>query len=119
MSKNVIRIFGSCNPKTKMGGYSAIVGERVITGGAADTTTARMELTALIKALETFRPSAEKREVQFYAKSKYIANGMMNFRERRENGFQTKAGTEMANLDLWGKLIDTANKRNIFIKVAK
>ena len=114
-----IRIQGKCNAKDKIGGWSAIVGNRTICGGAVETTHQRMELTALVEAIKSFKPQKEKLCVQLVTKNSYIPNGMKNFRAYQKNNFCSAGNTPIRNLDLWDALIREANKRNIFIVVAK
>jgi ribonuclease HI len=75
---------------------------RELTGGAAETTNNRMELTAAIEALEALkRPS----EVELYTDSTYVRDGITSWIKRwKQNGWRTAAKKPVKNADLWQRL---------------
>lgn len=123
MSNYTVRIKSSCNAKDRIGGWSAVINNKLLSGGKSDTTVHRMELTALIEAVKTINNS-EKNLVQIVCKSDYIHKAMANFRDYQkisaEKGLRgtgkiiTRGGQPLANLDLWNELISEAKKRNVY-----
>ncbi|NCU26192.1 ribonuclease HI [Candidatus Nomurabacteria bacterium] len=72
---------GSCNARTGFGGAGAYIihagGEAMISEGFLDTKTGRMEIMAVILALESIKP--EKRlhcKIQIYSDSQYVVNSI-------------------------------------------
>jgi len=109
--KNVIIYTdGACSGNPGPGGWGAILryGEhkRELSGGDRDTTNNRMELTGVIKALETLR---EPCTVELYTDSRYICDAInkgwldkwvrLNFKRSQS------AGSEVKNPDLWQRLL--------------
>src|SRR2546428_10724908 len=79
MDREVVEIFsdGACRGNPGPGGWGVLLRargtERELYGGESDTTNNRMELTAVIRALEALkRPS----RVQGYTHSLYVAKGI-------------------------------------------
>ena len=68
---------GSCKKNPGPGGWGAILvykgKEKELCGGEADTTNNRMELTAVIRALEALR---EPCSVTLISDSRYVCDGM-------------------------------------------
>ena len=104
---------GACRGNPGPGGWGAllIAGKRRKTmhGGATETTNNRMELTAVIEALNALRG---KRKVILHTDSKYVMDGinewMPNWKKR---GWKTTARKPVKNKDLW-QLLDEANGRH-------
>lgn len=117
-----IRVKTMCSPD-KIGGWSAIVNKKVISGGACNTTVNRMELTALIEAIKTITPHGTNNIVQLVGTSKWLRNAMSSFRAYQEytrrrgvtGKLLTLGGHELANQDLWNELIILAKAKNIKI----
>jgi len=104
---SILRVYtdGSCHPQERFGGWAAVIlqGEEVteISGSATSTTHNRMELQAVIEALghidETF-PAPQ--DIEVFCDSQYVCE-LPKRRKRLENdGFQTRAGSELPNTDL-------------------
>jgi len=79
MDREVVEIFsdGACRGNPGPGGWGVLLRaggtERELYGGEPDTTNNRMELTAVIRALEALkRPS----RVQVYTDSLYVTKGI-------------------------------------------
>lgn len=87
----------------------AIVKERTLCGGEANTTNNRMELLAAIHALETLaRPS----KLTIVTDSAYVKNGVTGwiFGWKR-NGWKTANKKPVKNVELWQRL-DEAQARH-------
>ena len=109
---------GACSGNPGPGGWGvlllardgdAILKERSLCGGEADTTNNRMELLAAISALETLaRPS----DIILVTDSAYVKNGVTSwiFGWKR-NGWKTADKKPVKNVDLWQRL-DEAQARH-------
>ena len=109
---------GACSGNPGPGGWGvlllardgdAILKERCLSGGEADTTNNRMELLAAISALETLaRPS----DIILVTDSAYVKNGVTSwiFGWKR-NGWKTADKKPVKNVDLWQRL-DAAQARH-------
>ena len=77
MKQVTIYTDGACSGNPGPGGWGAILRyqniERAISGGEAETTNNRMELTAVIKGLEALK---EPCAVTVYSDSKYFADSV-------------------------------------------
>ena len=106
MKKVCIYTDGACSGNPGPGGWAAILRynghEKELSGGEAVTTNNRMELTAVISALEALR---EPCEVELWTDSQYIARaineGWLAGWKRR--GWKRKGG-ELKNIELWQEL---------------
>ena len=102
------------------GGYGAVIKyvdpngrlyEREYSGGYVKTTNNRMELMALIVALEhLIKPC----EVSVYSDSKYVVDA---FNEHWIDGWKKKgwkrSGGELLNTDLWKRLYELVSKHEV------
>jgi len=104
----VIEIYtdGACRGNPGPGGWAVLLTqgehERVISGAEALTTNNRMELTAVIRALE-----ALKRPVRasLYTDSEYVRRGVREWLPQwKARGWRTAARTPVKNRDLWEQL---------------
>ncbi len=97
---------GACSGNPGPGGWGVILRhgdtERELSGGAAETTNNRMELTAAIEALEALkRPCA----VRIYTDSVYVKDGITKWITGwKRNGWKTAAKKPVKNVDLWQRL---------------
>lgn len=106
MKKVCIYTDGACSGNPGPGGWAAILRynghEKELSGGEAVTTNNRMELMAVISALEALR---EPCEVELWTDSQYIARaineGWLAGWKRR--GWRRKEG-ELKNPELWQRL---------------
>lgn len=87
----------------------AILKERELSGGEAETTNNKMELMAAIMALETLeRPSA----LTVVTDSAYVKNGVTGWIFGwKKNGWKTSAKKPVKNVELWQRL-DAAQARH-------
>ena len=112
---------GACSGNPGPGGWGAIIfdndNKKEISGYSEVTTNNQMELIAAIKALELIeKPS----EIELYSDSAYLINAFKEdwITKWQMNGFKTANNKDVANADLWAKLIEFNNKHNIkWIKV--
>ena len=85
--------------------------EKELWGGEADTTNNRMELTAVIRALEALKlPST----LFVYTDSQYVQKGISEWIHNwKRNGWRTSDKKPVKNSDLWQHLEDLARQHEI------
>ena len=99
---------GACRGNPGRGGWGAILVygniEKELSGGERETTNNRMELTAVISALQALR---EPCEVTLYTDSQYIVNAINEgwLKSWIAKGWKRKTGP-VKNPDLWQKVYD-------------
>jgi len=115
---------GSCNPQKNIGAWAAIIffdNEKiVIQGKEKKTTHQRMELSAVISALEFINKKidASEKSVQIYSDSQYVIGLENRFKKLQKNNFLTAKGIPIANSDFVQTFFQLMNKLDIqFIKV--
>ncbi len=107
---------GACSGNPGSGGWGvlmramqdgAVLKERTLSGGDAETTNNRMELMAAIMALETLeRPS----RITVVTDSAYVKDGITKWIHGwKRNGWKKKGG--LKNVELWQRL-DAAQARH-------
>ncbi|MDR0810395.1 MAG: ribonuclease HI [Gemmobacter sp.] len=111
---------GACSGNPGPGGWGvlllareggAVLRERTLCGGEAETTNNRMELLAAISALEALnRPSA----LTVVTDSAYVKNGVTGwiFGWKR-NGWKTADRKPVKNVDLWQRLDAAAGRHEV------
>ena len=106
---------GACKGNPGPGGWGALLRwngrERELWGGEAGTTNNRMELTAVIRALEAIsRPLP----VRVHTDSKYVQQGMTAWLPGwKRNGWKTANREPVKNADLWQALDAVAARYEI------
>jgi ribonuclease HI len=113
----LVRIYadGACKGNPGPGGWGAILraggSEKEIFGGEPQTTNNRMELTAVIRALETLKhPSA----VEVYTDSQYVQKGIGEWLHAwKRRGWRTADKKPVKNIDLWQELEHLAGKHRV------
>ena len=113
----VVEIFtdGACRFNPGPGGWGAILRidgiEKELFGGEAATTNNKMELTAVIRALEALeRPS----KVRVYTDSQYVQKGIKEWIHGwKRNGWKTAAKEPVKNKALWIELDELRQKHAI------
>jgi ribonuclease HI len=104
---------GACRGNPGPGGWGALLRsgqhEKELFGGEPDTTNNRMELTAVIRALEALtRPV----KVRVHTDSTYVHQGISSWIHGwKRNGWKTKAKEPVKNADLW-QALDAAAARH-------
>ena len=107
---------GACIGNPGPGGYGTILRynerERELSEGFRLTTNNRMEMLAAIKGLEALK---EPCEVDLYADSLYVINGIEKgwARAWRANGWRKKDRTPAVNSDLWQRLLDLCEANRV------
>ena len=117
MKDEPVEIFtdGACRGNPGPGGWGALLRfnqqEKELWGGEADTTNNRMELTAVIRALEALkRPS----RVRLYTDSQYVQKGISEWiHDWKRRGWRTAEKKPVKNADLWRELDALAAKHEI------
>ena len=109
---------GACSGNPGPGGWGvvlqakdgdALLKERELCGGAAETTNNRMELTAAIEALETLERESK---ITLITDSVYVKDGITKWLWGwKKNGWCTAAKKPVKNAELWQKL-DAAQARH-------
>ena len=99
---------GACSGNPGPGGWGAILRhggrEKELSGGEAMTTNNRMELTAVIAALDALKESCI---VELWSDSKYVVDALsLGWAEKwRANGWKKPDKKTALNPDLWEKLL--------------
>ena len=99
---------GACSGNPGPGGWGAILEyngtEKEISGGAAETTNNRMELTAVIEALVLLK---EPCTVELYSDSKYVIDALEKgwVYGWKKKGWVKADKKPAQNVDLWERLL--------------
>ena len=113
---------GACSGNPGPGGWGTILRyngiEKELSGGEAQTTNNRMELTAVIRGLEALK---EKCSVVITTDSRYVADGIINgwAKSWRAKGWVKGDKKPALNPDLWGRLLDLIDEHEVEIKWIK
>lgn len=117
MQKVTIYTDGGSKGNPGPGGYGVVLlyGEhrRELSGGFRQTTNNRMELLAAIEGLGALKRACE---VTLYSDSRYVVDGMTKgwARRWRANGWRrNRAGDQALNADLWGRLLEVAERHRV------
>jgi ribonuclease HI len=97
---------GACRGNPGPGGWAALLltgeHEREISGAEPLTTNNRMELTAVIRALEALKRPVQAR---VYTDSEYVRRGITEWLAAwKARGWRTAARKPVKNQDLWQRL---------------
>lgn len=120
MSKKQVEVFtdGACSGNPGPGGWGAVLRykqhEIELSGGESETTNNRMELTAVIKALEKLN---EPCLVTLTTDSKYVSNGISKgwARSWQKNGWKKADKKPALNSDLWQSLLELCDRHEVKI----
>jgi ribonuclease HI len=109
---------GSSRGNPGPGGYGAILisgkHRKEISAGYKNTTNNRMELLAVIVALESIK--IENAEVLVTSDSKYVVNAI---EQKWIYGWQKKNFKDVKNVDLWQRFLKSFNKHQVRFKWVK
>lgn len=107
---------GACSGNPGKGGWGAVLvykgTEKEISGGSADTTNNRMELTAVIEALKQLK---EVCNVTLTTDSKYVCDAVTKgwVYSWKKNGWKKADKKPALNVDLWEELLPLLEKHNV------
>ena len=106
---------GACKGNPGAGGWGAWLSsdghEKELFGGEAHTTNNRMELLAVIRALEVLK---RRCTVQLHTDSKYVQQGISEWIHGwKKNGWRTSAKKPVKNDDLWKELDALSQQHDI------
>ena len=103
---------GACKGNPGVGGWGALMRfgetEKRLFGAEAETTNNRMELMAVIAALEALKNSGT--EVIVYSDSKYVVDSV---EKKWVFGWQKKGFKGKKNIDLWKRFLLVYPKHNV------
>lgn len=108
MKKVEIFTDGACSGNPGPGGWGAILRfngfEKELSGGEANTTNNRMELSAVIYALTQLK---EPCSVELYSDSQYVCNALkLGWAKKwKANGWMRNKKDPALNPELWDKLL--------------
>lgn len=114
---NHVEIFtdGACRGNPGRGGWGVLLrfndSEKMLKGGAQNTTNNRMELQAAIAALEALsRPC----KIQLTTDSRYVMDGIQQWLPGwKKRGWKTAGKKPVKNADLWRRLDELASHHEI------
>ncbi len=108
VSVEPVRIYtdGACKGNPGPGGWGALLksgaGETELFGGEPQTTNNRMELTAVIRALELLKHPCH---IEVYTDSQYVQKGISEWlHDWKRRGWRTADKRPVKNVDLWREL---------------
>lgn len=115
MKKVEIFTDGACKGNPGPGGWGVLLRmgrhEKEMSGSEPDTTNNRMEMTAVIKALEAL---IEPCEVVVHTDSRYVIDGMTKWIAGwKRNGWINSSKKPVRNADLWHELIEAARRHKV------
>ena len=121
MGDEVVEIYsdGACRGNPGPGGWGALLrlksgarsAEKEIWGGEAATTNNRMELMAVIRALEALK---RRSRVRLYTDSLYVQKGISTWiHDWKRRGWRTADKKAVKNIDLWQELDQLAAKHEV------
>lgn len=116
MKKIDIYTDGACKGNPGPGGFAAILVyngvEKTVSGGEKDTTNNRMELSAVVYALEALK---EPCEINLYSDSEYFINAMTKgwLRSWISKGWVKSDRKPVLNRDLWERIVFLTSRHSI------
>lgn len=107
---------GACSGNPGPGGWGAILmwndHEKELSGGEVETTNNRMEMMAVIKALEALKK--ESATVTIYTDSKYVLQGATEWLEGwKARGWKGANKKPVKNQDLWEQIDSLIQKHSV------
>lgn len=98
---------GACKGNPGPGGWGALLRmgshEKEMSGGESDTTNNRMEMTAVLQALDALKKPCQ---VTVHTDSKYVIDGITKWIHGwQKKGWVNAAKKPVANADLWRDLL--------------
>jgi ribonuclease HI len=113
----MVQVFtdGACKGNPGPGGWGAWLRygerERELFGGEPATTNNRMELTAVIRALEALKRASR---VRIHTDSQYVKNGITEWIHNwKKRGWRTADRKPVKNEDLWRQLDELVSRHEV------
>ena len=115
MKKIEIFTDGACKGNPGPGGWGAVLRsgghEKEIAGSEVATTNNRMEMTAVIMALNALKAPSD---VQLYTDSRYVIDGITKWIFGwQKNGWKNSQKKPVLNADLWLALLDAKKPHKV------
>lgn len=115
MKKVEVFTDGACKGNPGPGGWGALlrmgVHEKELSGSEPLTTNNRMELTAVIRAIEALTQPCQ---VQLHTDSRYVIDGITKWIYGwQKNGWKNAAKKPVLNADLWQELLGAVRRHRI------
>ena len=117
MSAEAVEVYadGACRGNPGPGGWGVVLREggreRELHGYDPATTNNRMELTAVIRALEALAPGSS---VRVYTDSQYVQKGITAWiHDWKRRGWRTADKQPVKNQDLWRRLDELAGAHHV------
>jgi ribonuclease HI len=106
---------GACKGNPGVGGWGALLKygkhTRELFGGEPHTTNNRMEMTAVIRALESLNRQCR---IKLHTDSKYVQQGITSWiHDWKKRGWKTADKKPVKNEDLWRELDELAQQHDI------
>ncbi len=115
--KTLVEIFsdGACSGNPGPGGFGTILRsgqhEKELSGFEAETTNNRMELLGAITGLEALKRPCQ---VRLVTDSQYVVKGMTEWIAGwQKKGWKNSKKEEVANRDLWERLLSAAKQHSV------
>ena len=108
MKKVTVYTDGACSGNPGPGGWCAILvynqNEKLISDGEKETTNNRMELTAVVSALEALKTECS---VDIVSDSKYVVDAINKgwLESWQKKNWRKADGKPVLNVDLWQRLV--------------
>lgn len=106
---------GACKGNPGVGGWGALLvsgaHRKELIGGERLTTNNRMELTAVIEALQSLKRTSR---VCIHTDSQYVLKGITEWLPNwKRRGWRTSANAPVKNLDLWQRLDELVSQHQV------
>jgi ribonuclease HI len=115
--QNKVEIYsdGACSGNPGPGGWGSVLlyngHRRELSGGESQTTNNRMELMAVIQALETLKRPCE---VIVHTDSTYVMKGMTEWLAQwKKRGWRTADRKPVKNVELWQRLEQAMHRHRV------
>ena len=117
MTADVVEVYadGACKGNPGAGGWGVLLvcgaHTKELFGGEPRTTNNRMELTAVIRAIEALKRSVR---VRMHTDSQYVQKGISIWiHDWKKRGWRTADKKPVKNIDLWRRLDELAAQHEI------
>lgn len=112
-----IRVFtdGACSGNPGPGGWASCIlldeYNKTISGGEENTTNNRMELLAVVRAIQEASKVVNCSKIEIFSDSAYVVNAIQKkwLAQWQKNNWKTSDKNDVKNKDLWLELIEEMN----------